>query len=109
MLVLAATSGHALAWGDEGHRLVAEIAEQYLEAGTARQVRELLAAENATTLAEVSTWADEIRGQRRDTARWHFVNVPVDPPASGPAVCDAARDCPGNDCVIGRQAHCRKT
>jgi hypothetical protein len=36
-------TGHALAWGGEGHRLVAEIAEQYLGPDTARQVRELLA------------------------------------------------------------------
>jgi hypothetical protein len=55
---------HALAWGGEGHRIVAEIAEQYLDPETARQVRELLALDNATTLAEVSTWADEIRGRR---------------------------------------------
>jgi hypothetical protein len=42
VLVLAATSGHALAWGDEGHGIAAEIAEQYLEPERAR-VRELLA------------------------------------------------------------------
>jgi hypothetical protein len=46
------------------------IAEQYLESATARQVPDLLAIENATTLAQVSTWADEIRPQRHDTARW---------------------------------------
>jgi hypothetical protein len=45
----------------EGHRIIAEIAEQYLEPTTARQVRELLALENATTLAEVPTRVDEIR------------------------------------------------
>jgi hypothetical protein len=54
-------TGPALAWGSEGHRIVAEIAEQYLEPATARQVRELLPTESATTLAQVSTWADEIR------------------------------------------------
>jgi nuclease S1 len=69
----------ALAWGGEGHRLVAEIAEQYLEPETARQVRELLAPDNTTTLAEVSTWADELRGQWRETAQWHYVTIPIRP------------------------------
>ena len=68
-LLILGSPGYALAWGWEGHRIVAEIAEQYLKLETASQVRELLAMENATTLAEVSTWADDIRGQRRETAR----------------------------------------
>jgi hypothetical protein len=79
--VLAGTTGRAHAWGGEGHRIAAEIAEQYLKAATAYQVRALLALENATTLAQVSTWVDEIRGQWRETARWHYVNIPIHPPA----------------------------
>ncbi|MGO8919847.1 MAG: S1/P1 nuclease [Stellaceae bacterium] len=102
MLLLATASSHAAAWGDEGHRIAAEIAEQYLEPETARQVRDLLAIENATTLAEVSTWADEIRGQRRETARWHYVNIPIHPPARTPAGYDAARDCPQGECVVAK-------
>jgi hypothetical protein len=96
-----ALSGRALAWGDQGHRIVAEIAEQYLEPKAAQQVRELLALENATTLAQVSTWADEIRGQRSETAPWHVVNIPIHPPAGMPRVYDAARDCPHADCIVG--------
>lgn len=101
-LLIAGTPTGALAWGDEGHRIAAEIAEQYLEPETARQVRELLAIENATTLSQVSTWADEIRGQRRQTARWHYVNIPIHPPAGTPAAYDAARDCPSGDCVVAK-------
>ena len=100
LTIVIALTGRALAWGTEGHRIIAEIAEQYLEPETARQIRELLAIENATTLAEVSTWADEIRGQRRETARWHFVNIPIHPPPGTPATYDAARDCPRGDCVV---------
>jgi hypothetical protein len=92
--------GSALAWGYEGHRVIAEIAEQYLDSATARQIREILALDNAITLAEVSTWADEIRGQRRETARWHYVNIPIRPPAGAPAAYDGERDCPGGDCVV---------
>jgi hypothetical protein len=60
-VVLVASNVSALAWGYEGHRIIAEIAEQFLEPETAHRVRDLLAIENRTTLAEVSTWADEIR------------------------------------------------
>jgi hypothetical protein len=100
LLLVLGLTGPALAWGSEGHRIVAEIAEQYLEPATARQVRELLAIENATTLAQVSTWADEIRPQRRETAPWHFVDIPIHTPPGTPAAYDAARDCPRGDCVV---------
>jgi hypothetical protein len=95
-----AVCGNAFAWGYEGHRIIAEIAEQYLQPETVRQVRDLLALDNTTTLAAVSNWADEIRGQRRETARWHYVNIPIHPPAGVPAVCDGERDCPRGDCVV---------
>jgi S1/P1 Nuclease len=58
LLGVIGLTGPAFAWGSEGHRVVAEIAEQYLEPATARQVRELLVIETATTLAQVSTRAD---------------------------------------------------
>jgi aquaporin Z len=50
-LLTLATTTQVLAWGSEGHRIVAEIAEQYLEPATAQQVHHLLAIDNATTLA----------------------------------------------------------
>ena len=61
LLLTFATAQQAAAWGSEGHRIIADIAEQFLEPDTARAVRELLALDNETTLAEVSTWADDIR------------------------------------------------
>lgn len=100
VLLLLSLPTPALAWGSEGHHIVADIAEQYLEPAAARQVRELLAIENATTLAQVSTWADDIRPQRPETARWHFVDIPIHPPAGTPAAYDAERDCPDGDCVV---------
>ena len=74
----------AFAWGYSGHRIIAEIAEQFLEPQTVRQVRDLLAIENVTTLAEVLTWADQIRVQRPETAPWHYVNIPVHPLSGEP-------------------------
>jgi S1/P1 Nuclease len=50
----------------------------------------------------VSTWADEIRGQWRETARWHYVNIPIHQAAGTPSGYDAARDCPNGDCVVAK-------
>ena len=97
-----ATIHQARAWGTEGHRIVAEIAEQYLQPATARQVRELLAIDDETTLADVANWADQIRRQRRDTAPWHFVDIPIHPAPGTPAVYDPARDCHRGDCVVAK-------
>lgn len=50
LVAISLIPGRAFAWGSEGHRVIAEIAEQYLEPATAKQVRDLLAIENTTTL-----------------------------------------------------------
>ena len=44
-----------------------------------------------------STWADEIRPQRPETAPWHFVDIPV-----GSAGYNPRRDCPRGDCVVAQ-------
>lgn len=101
-IFVTASCFEALAWGYDAHRITAEIAEQFLEPETARQVHALLAIENVATLAEVSTWADEIRTQRPETRPWHYVNIPVQPPARTSDDYDAVRDCPQDDCVVAK-------
>jgi hypothetical protein len=96
-VALAAAPRGPHAWGAEGHRIVAEIAEQFLEPETARQVCRLLATDGLTTLAEVSTWADQILPQRRETARWRFADIPLGAPSFDPA-----RDCPHDACVVAQ-------
>jgi hypothetical protein len=99
-LTVLATPIRVRAWGYEAHRVIAEIAEQFLAPEIAHEVRELLTIENVTTLAEVSTWADEIRLQRPETGPWHYVNIPITLPTGEPAAYDAARDCPKDACVV---------
>lgn len=48
----------ALAWGPEGHRIVGNIAQKYLNHKAAKKVKIILGKE---TLANSATWADEIR------------------------------------------------
>jgi hypothetical protein len=97
---------NALAWGPEGHRIVAEIAEQYLEPAVAGNVRTLLEMQNATHLAEVANWADQIRRERPETAPWHYVDIPIHPaPMPGVEGVNGylpARDCPREACIVAQ-------
>ncbi len=66
--------GPALAWGPVGHRTVGEIAEHHLTRRARTEVAKLIA---PSTLADVSTWADEIRylpeWKRADP--WHYLSI----------------------------------
>ncbi|MEI5637507.1 MULTISPECIES: S1/P1 nuclease [unclassified Pseudoalteromonas] len=80
--VLAFTAGVMLstqvhAWGQNGHRIVGELAEAHLTATTKQAIKPLL---EGDSLAEVSTWADEMRSNpsefwRRKSSKWHYINI----------------------------------
>ena len=74
--VFAVVAMVLLSWGVTGHRTIGKIAENHLSPAARTAVRELLGNES---LADVSTWADEIRGRSeyRATAGWHFANLPL--------------------------------
>jgi hypothetical protein len=82
----------AHAWGSMGHAIVADIADRVLSSRAREEVRRLLGGRG---MASVAMWADEIRKQRRETSRWHFVNIPRE--AAG---YDAARDCARGQCIV---------
>ena len=65
-----------ISWGVTGHRTVGKIAENHLTANAKAAVHELLGGE---TLADVSTWADEVRNQPeyKATGPWHYINLPL--------------------------------
>jgi hypothetical protein len=98
---LFASSVTALAWGPEGHSLVARIAEAQLTPAARARVTAILAP--GQTLASIASWPDEVRRSRPDTANWHFIDIPIDQPH-----LDMARDCPKGDCVIAEIADLRK-
>jgi hypothetical protein len=82
----------ALAWGNEGHEIIALIAENYLEPAVRAKVAKLLAADtDALTdhdIASEATWADKYRDSDRNTSkiryeatwRWHFVDIELAAP-----------------------------
>jgi len=85
VLVLLAFTPNSFAWGPRGHRIAARIAQTHLSEATRLQIQALLGSDD---LAAISTWADEIRKQRPETAGWHFVDIPIN--ASG---FSEQRDC----------------
>jgi len=102
-LVIAAAPSSALAWGKEGHAVVAQIARQYLSPKALSAVDALLAADAADTLTEPdmasrAAWADAWRNSHRETAPWHFTDIEID----GSNTADAA--CANDDCLTRRLA-----
>jgi nuclease S1 len=81
-------------WGPQGHRLVAMVAANHLTPAARQNVRSLLGHQ---TLADVAVWADAYVADHRETAPWHYVNIP----ANGSAYV-SSRDCPRGDCVVDR-------
>ena len=63
-------------WGYKGHQTIGYIAQRHLTPKAAMAVKQLLGGQ---TLAEVSTWADEVDRQPewRYTAHWHYINEPA--------------------------------
>ena len=64
-------------WGPTGHRATGKIAEKHLTKKAKRQIDKLL---NGESLAFVSTYADQIKSDRKynDFYTWHYVNMPLD-------------------------------
>jgi hypothetical protein len=84
-LTAAMLSQPSDAWGPLGHRAVGAVADALLTPDARIEVARLLlddrgrddAPSGRTALADVSPWADEIRGSEADRPRWHFDNMPV--------------------------------
>jgi len=109
----------ALAWGDEGHEVVALIAQSFLEPDVRRRVNALLAADTDSLtphdIASAATWADKYRdaninGSRLKTRQWHFVDIEISAPDFDQACFGhptipagtPASDGPADDCVVDK-------
>jgi hypothetical protein len=92
-----------MAWGPEGHIVVAKIAAARLTPSAKAGVKTLL---GRRSLDSVANYADQIRPQRPATYNWHFVDIPKDA-----TDYDPDRDCkasPKGDCVIAELARAQK-
>ena len=91
VLLLAAP---CLGWGADGHRIVGEIASHHLTPEARAGVQVLLGDQS---LADVGTWADEVRSQPEYqwTRPLHYANVKPEG-----TEFDLNRDCPEEGCVV---------
>ena len=66
-------TGNTAIWGQTGHRVVGEIAYSNLTNKAKRNIEKLL---NGEGLAIISTYADEIKSDKkyREFGTWHYVN-----------------------------------
>jgi len=62
-------------WGQTGHRVIGKIAENHLTAKAKKGLQKIMGHES---LAEASTWMDEIRSDEKYNyaKTWHYVTVP---------------------------------
>lgn len=94
-LLLLMMPAPAFAWGAQGHEIVAIIAAGQLTPAARAQVAKLLG--SPQMLIHDSNWADEVRDQRPETGRWHYVDIPLDAPGYV-----AARHCRDGQCVVAQ-------
>jgi hypothetical protein len=88
-LALAPLS-QAHAWGDDGHRIVCEIAILEMARDTRAEVEALIATDpQFASFADSCTWADH----RRKRDEEHYVNLPRDAGGLGAEVCPLADRC----------------
>ena len=106
LLAFALLVPEARAWGPDGHRIVAELAQRQLDPAAAAAVERLLAPEHTRRLADIATWADDIQDDPaqqplwKATRRQHYVNFRDRACAYRPP-----RECRDGRCVVGGLQH----
>ncbi|WP_323844169.1 S1/P1 nuclease [Microbulbifer magnicolonia] len=90
------------AWGEDGHRVVGEIAWQYLDPEVREEVQALLQIAGEPSLAEATTWADRIRSNSSYdwAAPLHYISLPIQWDGYR-----ESRDCPAAGCILKAIAH----
>ncbi|WP_375414583.1 S1/P1 nuclease [uncultured Bradyrhizobium sp.] len=102
--VFLPVSGTAVfGWGQEGHAIVAEIAQRRLSDDTRAAVSAILKNVSPTlqyaSLASFASWADDYRPLHQETTNWHFVDIPLKEDVYDPTQECKSTD-PKGDCVI---------
>lgn len=111
--LLTLLPAQAMAWGDGGHSIVAEIAQHRLTPHSFDVVQKLLKSEfsaapiGPVSLASISSWADDYRDKHKETTNWHFVDIPINAEGKKPedVTYDEGRDCkpssdPSGTCLV---------
>jgi hypothetical protein len=109
------SAGPALPWGQEGHAIVAEIAQRRVSPQVNQKINALLGSELPAlksaqfSLASVASWADDyLHANHDETKNWHFVDIPFDRDFYNAAV-DCKLDPKYGDCIVNALARFRLT
>jgi hypothetical protein len=101
--ILALVPVQVWAWGQEGHAIVAEIAQRRLSDAARQAVSNIFKTASPilaqASLASFASWADDHRPGHPETTNWHFVDIPLKDSAYDPAKQCKADD-PKGDCII---------
>lgn len=96
ILTALSVGSPAMAWGPQGHRVIARVALDRLTPSAKAAIGDLL--HPGDTLPDIAGWADKEGHDRFPrSAPWHYVNVPI--------TADRyveARDCRNGECVVDR-------
>ncbi|MHC1480099.1 S1/P1 nuclease [Frateuria aurantia] len=105
-LALTLTAPMAMAWGPEGHSIVAALAQQQLNPAAEAEVIRLLAPEHTRELADIASWPDQIQDDPALTDLWHqtrqlhYIDF-----GSGDCHYVPERDCKDGQCVVAGLQH----
>src|SRR5271163_2436009 len=82
-----AASGNAWAWGDEGHRIICEIAMRLAVPSTRAEIQRLIDTDTEFDFfSDACTWPDHPRKRAAE----HFVNLPRDSSGFTSDICPSA-------------------
>ena len=76
-LLVLALPATVLAWGHDGHQIVALIAQARLTPAAKLEIQNLLDGDSICNYG-FANWADRIRPRRPQTGQWHYVEIPLD-------------------------------
>ena len=99
-LIVSVSVQTSFAWGPEGHRIVARVAELRLKPKAKAALEALIPGEHLSD-NYICNWPDYVRNDEPETGPWHYVDIPYDAKAY-----DAARDCPDGQCIVAQIKVC---
>jgi S1/P1 Nuclease len=90
LVALFPMGSDAWAWGDQGHKVICEIAMRLVQPSTRAEIRKLISTDDRfTSFSDSCTWPDH----PRQRASEHFLNLPRDSAGLSSETCQGASAC----------------
>jgi hypothetical protein len=90
LLAMVGSARDARAWGDQGHKVICEIAMRLVQQNTRAEIQKLISTDDRfTSFSDACTWPDH----PRQRASEHFANLPRDSDGLHSETCPGAPAC----------------